>query len=768
MKTKDSVKTTKDWLRPLTTLLALVQFATFAQTPQDVAVDVRTVVSTTTPVITLNFPAVSGAADPVEITRTEITATGRGTPASFGLATNATTYADNTAVAGKRYEYQFSHRYTLPSGARVRQFVILTAGSELPLVENRGRVLLLVDSSMAAPLQEELADFADDLTLDGWVVVRNDVPRMSVSPDDTSAAAGIARAAELATMKLAITNFYSADKTNSRAVVLIGRVPVPYSGKINPDGHTDHVGAWPADMYYADVNGKWTDNAQNHIGAAPRLNNVVGDGKLDQSQAPTVLELEVGRIDFAGIASGGKSEVELMRQYLVRNHAYRHGLAPFDNVRREIVVDDNFGYANGEAFAMVGWNIGTTVLGRANAKAGKWFSALDESPALFAYGCGGGWYSGASGVGSSGDFESRPSRAVFNALFGSYFGDWNVGGAFLRTALAGPAESMGLASFWVNRPYWDFSGTALGGTLGSTLRFSSDRSVHRAIMGDPTLRVQHRPAVGNLRTSPTEDGLLVEWDALNQGETGYHVYRTDLTTGTTVRVTGTTVSTSAPDGRPITATRFLNSGFGAGSRFAFTVKPVFKELTPGGSYYNLGLGSFLEATQSGSPIAAVSAVSRRAGPLGNVDVALDGKKSDPRVFDGKMTVVIRFNQDIATATVGITGSATIKSQSLAGAELTVTLENVANCQKLQLTVGNLTSATWSAPVTASFPIRILQGDLDQNGVVDNADIVYGGKAGLACKGIPTGNLRVCDLNGDGRLDPLDLKLALNKRGGRLN
>jgi hypothetical protein len=44
--------------------------------------------------------------------------------------------------------------------------------------------------------------------------------------------------------------------------VLIGNVPVPYSGDLNPDGHSDHDGAWPTDTYYAEMNGTWTDASQ--------------------------------------------------------------------------------------------------------------------------------------------------------------------------------------------------------------------------------------------------------------------------------------------------------------------------------------------------------------------------------------------------------------------------------------------------------------------------------------------------------------------------
>jgi hypothetical protein len=110
MKTKDSVKTTKDWFGPLTTALALTTYATSAQTPLDTALEVQVTAATTTPVISLNWPAITGRRDPVNITRTELTAAGRGSTRSFTLATNATFLADTNAVTGARYEYLVSQR----------------------------------------------------------------------------------------------------------------------------------------------------------------------------------------------------------------------------------------------------------------------------------------------------------------------------------------------------------------------------------------------------------------------------------------------------------------------------------------------------------------------------------------------------------------------------------------------------------------------------------------------------------------------------------
>ena len=67
---------------------------------------------------------------------------------------------------------------------------------------------------------------------------------------------------------------------------------VGLKGNLAPDGHGEHYGAWPADVYYGDVNGAWTDNSVWSTGAAwPRNHNVPGDGKFDQTTIPSQVEL---------------------------------------------------------------------------------------------------------------------------------------------------------------------------------------------------------------------------------------------------------------------------------------------------------------------------------------------------------------------------------------------------------------------------------------------------------------------------------------------
>ena len=173
----------------------------------------------------------------------------------------------------------------------------------------------------------------------------------------------VSRSDSVVNVKNLIKANYNADPANVKSVFLFGHVPVPYSGQLNPDGHPDHVGAWPADVYYGDMDGTWTDTSVNFTQTvntdpadAARLSNLAGDGKFDQTTIPSAVELQVGRVDLANMPGrlvwGGPasfpSEQELLRQYLNKDHNFRHKLMA---VQRRAVLGDYFGVRNNETFA---------------------------------------------------------------------------------------------------------------------------------------------------------------------------------------------------------------------------------------------------------------------------------------------------------------------------------------------------------------------------------------------------------------------------------
>ena len=189
-----------------------------------------------------------------------------------------TSFTDNSVAAGVSYEYLIQK----VAGGTLYSWGYVNAGIRTDLPYNRGDILLMVDSTHADSLVTEIAQLEDDLYNDGWMVTTV-VIGPSESPTD---------------VKTEITNQYNS-LNDLKALYLLGHIPVPYSGELYPDAHNDHIGAWPADVYYADIDGSWTDVSVNNTSAAdPRNVNIPGDGKFDQSKVPSELELQVCRVDF--------------------------------------------------------------------------------------------------------------------------------------------------------------------------------------------------------------------------------------------------------------------------------------------------------------------------------------------------------------------------------------------------------------------------------------------------------------------------------------
>jgi hypothetical protein len=554
--------------------LALPDGRVAAQATSDYAVQVTAVVQSSPPRITLAWPALAGAT--AHTVYRKAWGSGAWGTAVASLAGAATGYVDNGVAVGTRYEYR------VVRSAAVAGTGYLATGIEVPLVEDRGKVVLVVDSTMAAGLAFELARLQADLAGDGWTVLRHDV----------------ARGATVPSVKALVKADYDADPAKVTHVFLFGHVPVPYAGSLNPDGHPDHLGAWPADIYYGDMDGAWTD--ASNLGGTGRQNNVPGDGKFDQSYVPGgAVELAVGRVDLADMpAFAPKTETDLLRQYLNKDHGFR---VKAWTLPARGLIDDNFGAFGGEAFASTGWRAFSAFFGPANVFALDWFGTLGTNGYLWAYGCGGGNYTGAGGVGSTSNFVATDTKAAFTFLFGSYFGDWDVSNNFLRAPLA--TTTYGLTCAWAGRPAWHVHHMAMGETIGYTARLTQNNSgtyfygygpeVHIALMGDPTLRMHVVAPVSNVTATGGAGSAAIAWTASSDAVAGYHVYRGAGAAGPFTRLTAGLV----------TGTSFTDPAAPGGST-TYLVRAVRLETSASGSYWNASTGVAATTTVAG-PVATV-------------------------------------------------------------------------------------------------------------------------------------------------------------------
>lgn len=458
-----------------------------------------------------------------------------------------TSWTDTEVKVGESYEYRllrFVSKTDASTPSKTLQFYAtgyIHAGVQAPPAP-RGRALVLVDETLRSALSSELSVFQTDLENEGWDVTLRNVPR--AEKFDTNA---------VKQTRAVVKEEWDAG-TDLGAIALVGRVAVPYSGTIVPDGHPDHSGAWPADGIYGDHNGNYTDRIANQANTSrPVNNNVPGDGKFDQSQFSTDVDIPVGRIDFYNLPAFTKSELELLRGYFKKNHEYRSNQW---NVAVGGVIDDNFG-TYGEVFAASAWRTFSVFGGESTVRAGDIFTDLaGPNVYLLAYGCGGGTDVSAGGVGNSTDMTTKPVNAVFTMMFGSYFGDWDTKNNFMRATLA--SNPRVLTCGWSGRPHWYIHHMALGETIGYGLRISQnnqpivggqlgnyipnmtvtaqgnniasigDRQVHIALMGDPTLRASTKPVpqVATLTASTEYPNIVnLAWNSPEPEAAGYLVFR---------------------------------------------------------------------------------------------------------------------------------------------------------------------------------------------------------------------------------------------------
>ena len=556
------------------------------QTASDVAVQLSVTTQTSPAEITLHWPT-NATTNGYQVYRKLKAATSWG-PVLINLTGSTTQYTDNNVTPGVSYEY-----WVFRSGSGYSGNGYINCGIEVPETEFRGKLILVADSTFISTLDPELKRLTDDMEGDGWEVTRLDVDRNST----------------VLNVHGKIVAEYTKDPVNTKAVFLFGHVPVPYSGNLNPDAHSDHLGAWPADVFYGDMNGTWTDSFVASTTASPlRTQNNPGDGKFDQSLVPGDVELQVGRVDLSSLPSFSNTgtEEQLLRNYLDKDHEYRKKIwVP----QKRAVIDDNFGYFSGEAFASSGYRNFAPLVGTSNITAADYITSLNAGSYLWSYGCGGGSFTSASGIGNTSNIATSTLQGVFTMLFGSYFGDWDITNNFLRAPLA---NGKTLTNVWSGRPHFYFHHMALGENIGysimQTQNFSgpmyfaspftiSGKWVHNALMGDPTLRNDVVAPVADVVATRAGFHCNVSWTkSPDPAVLGYHLYRKNDSVTSYVRVNSIA----------ITDTFYTDSCMWYPGVYKYMVRALKLENTPSGTYYNLSEGIADTALNTLNPDAIAS------------------------------------------------------------------------------------------------------------------------------------------------------------------
>lgn len=476
-----------------------------------------------------------------------------------------TIFLDEDVESGQIYEYRITK--VLDTGTLGYGYIY--CGMEIVPEHFSGNILLVIDTSNINEISTVLDSYEETLRCSGW-----DPIRLYVNPLD-----------EVMDVKNSIVDLFEQDQYDIRNIFLIGHVPVPYSGSIAPDGHSNHVGAWPADGFYGDIDGFWSDSSvSNTTASSTRNHNVPGDGKFDQSVIPSDIDVPVGRVDFSDLPAFSESESELLQQYFTKNIDFRmKHFAP----KMRGLIENNFSSYD-EGFGQNGLKNFSTLLGPGNYSYAD-FDNVENDSYIWAYGCGGGTYTSAGGISSSANLAADSVQAVFTMLFGSYFGDWDSQNNFMRSALGSGTI---LSCSWAARPNWQFHPMGLGFDLGYCAILSQNnpgftyspgfgnRQIHVGLMGDPSLKMRMVAPPDMLSITESNGNALLTWEASPDTVSGYYIYRKTPEASQYQLITDVSQS----------GLNFIDSCLQKGLEYEYLVRAEKLIQTPSGSYYELSTG----------------------------------------------------------------------------------------------------------------------------------------------------------------------------------
>jgi hypothetical protein len=464
-------------------------------------------------------------------------------------------YVDETVQPGKAYEY----RVTRTDGDAV-QVGYWLAGQDVPAVVERGVALLAIEESLEAPLAAALTRFGRDLLGDGWQVVRHTVPRHNKDAVENLKAANALRAW--------VGEQVGQNPERPHSLILFGHVPIVKSGQVGPDGHGNHP--HEADLYYANIGPRWAQKP---------------DGTLLQSVLPGLkIDLPVGRIDFASISGGDRTEeLQHLAHYLDKNHAWRHG--ELGDLRNAYAQNSHLFVEQ----AML-----RNIVGPEAITQGGHHDAGVKEPHL--WGVDFGHWKGS-------EYPGAGIKPVFAINFGSGKQHFAKPGNPMVQLLAQPDYT--LAVGWGARPAWWLQHMALGGTIGDvhlrtvnngpwfggpyqqaldyypTGRYLWRGAIWVNLLGDPTLHAFPLLPPSDLKAISGPAGVTLDWDASpDVAVSGYRVFRR-----------GDSSEPFLPISEVISKTKFSDAE--GSSDAEYMVRAYGRKQVYAGSFYTYSQGVFV-------------------------------------------------------------------------------------------------------------------------------------------------------------------------------
>lgn len=498
--------------------------------------------------------------------------------------TTIDTFTDNTIATATEYEYKFvSHRPTAPThGYGYKAF-----GVKVPKKDTRGNILVLLDSRFTTSLADQMLTLKLDLISDGWNPI---LVTCSKDSSHTYAKAKIDSVNAISPLE---------------GVYLIGHIPVPYSGFLFPDGHPDHAGAWPTDLYYVTDATLWSDNVIDSVNMTrPQNTNEIGDEKYDNFIIPEDIFAPVSRVDFFNLPLMVDTEEDRLIQYLNEASKYKHG--EVSTVDKGLIDNNLVNFTEG--FSFNGYMNFSSLFGTDSVVIGDMLTDLSSETYKWTYACGFGADTLAVGVGSISQFRDTDYKGIFSMIFGSYFGDWNTQNNLMRATMA---NGKILTQVWAGRPNYFFHHMGLNQPIGLSAKLSINNNgdsstsydstgygnnfVHMALLGDLSLRNKHNPTIKDFAAnfnSVTND-MDFTWTAPNCiVTTAYEIYVAADSLGPY-----TLQQSVHPDSTSYNYTV-------TPANYYYYIKTISLDTTQSGSYFNNSLGQFISINATGANAAS--------------------------------------------------------------------------------------------------------------------------------------------------------------------
>jgi len=509
-----------------------------------------------------------------------------------------TSWLDANVQMGEVWEYQV--RRTNNNGDAIGY---VAASLFYDQSDYRGQMILVISDDLVAALPDEIRRLRKDLTGDGWFVNELIIPKGGESFDYGD---------QVVSVKNEIVEVYNNADADDKPKVLftLGNVPLPRSGQglQPPDGHIEASGARGSDVFYADIDGIFTDTATYDVPAqnAEILKNYPGDYKWDQDVIPSELEMAFGRVNFHRSVDGNvANEIQFMKQYLDRLHDFRYITSGSKLGTKSGFYANGYSNSTDASYRSLpalsgGNNITNSGISQESGHC-EWVH--NNGPFL--------WYMQNQFVPQLTEWENFGMKSLVFSSDQSYWGYGDLpnngsssgwASAVIRRILSYD-NSECLIALWTTSAINVFHQAGVGEPLGYACKQIMDHNeenqnlekvqqdwdtpewwnrTHFNFFGDPTLRLyQSFPASDLILVD--DNILMLQWTASSdQNLLGYHVYKSDQEFGIYQKLTNS----------PIVNTNFSDPNFIDGEWYM--VRAIAEQTTGTGIFINPSHGIFIQ------------------------------------------------------------------------------------------------------------------------------------------------------------------------------